>query len=437
MKLKTIYICTECRHSSPKWIGKCPECNAWNSFCEDVINVGKPEKGMAETKAKEVTHMKISTQSRTKGRIETGFSEVDTVLGGGFVPGSITLLGGEPGIGKSTLTLQLVNMLASNGMQDGNSLLYVSGEESAHQITGRAKRLGLKLENVSLLESSNLEEVIATIKEHMPSFVIIDSIQVMQSELTSGYAGSITQIRYSTETLMHFAKSHDVTVLIIGHVNKDGNLAGPKTLEHLVDTVCMLEGDRYKELRILRSVKNRFGSTHEVGLLTMESNGLKEVVNPSEHVLQDRQKHSIGSCLSVVVEGSRPMVVEIQALTSVTAFGYPKRAVSGYDAQRLQMITAVVQKYTDVNLLNQDIYINIVGGIKVSDPALDLAVALAIISSFKKQPLPENSVALGELGLSSEVRKVTQIEKRKKECTKLGLQVLGPYSTLKDTLGLF
>lgn len=398
---------------------------------EDVVNVGKKDEPVTSpAKAADVQEFKIETRSRGKGRVATGFSEIDTVLGGGFVCGSITLLGGEPGIGKSTLTLQLADML-----QD-HSLVYVSGEESVHQVSGRAKRLGLGLSNVSFLESSNLEEILATLNEHKPAFAVIDSIQVMSSELASGYAGSISQVRYCTESLMHFAKAHDITVLIIGHVNKDGNLAGPKTLEHLVDTVCMLEGDRYKDMRVLRSVKNRFGSTNEIGLLTMESDGLKEVKNPSLHVLQDRQEGAIGSCLSVIVEGSRPMVVEIQALTSVTAFGYPKRAVSGYDANRLQMITAVIQKYTKVNLLNQDIYINVVGGIKVNDPALDLAVALAIISSFKKVALPDRAVAIGELGLSSEIRKVSHMDKRQNECHKLELEVVGPFRKLGETLKL-
>jgi len=431
MKLKTVYVCEKCESSSPKWVGKCPGCGAWNTLHEDVIATGKPKKDeILPTHAGDVIPMEITSKKRLKNRLTTGFGEFDTVLGGGFIAGSITLLGGEPGIGKSTITLQIIENIKS-------PVLYVSGEESSHQVSGRAKRLGLQLRNVSFLESSNLEEVIATLNKNKPEFVVIDSIQVMSSELASGYAGSISQVRYCTETLMHFAKGNDITVLIIGHVNKDGNLAGPKTLEHLVDCVCMLEGDRYKELRMLRSVKNRFGSTHEVGLFQMESDGLKEVTNPSQHILQDRQEGSIGSCLSVIIEGSRPMIVEIQALTSVTAFGYPKRAVSGYDSNRLQMITAVIQKYTNINLLNQDIYINVVGGLKVNDPALDLAVALAIISSFKKIALPDRAVAIGELGLSSEIRKVTNMDKRISECQKLELQALGPYKKLGESIKLF
>ncbi|MDP4008188.1 MAG: DNA repair protein RadA [Candidatus Peregrinibacteria bacterium] len=430
MKLKTIYVCESCQHESSKWVGKCPECNGWNTFTEDVINTGKKELTLDSVTRSNVKTVQISSKERLKGRIPTGFSEVDTVLGGGFVVGSIVLLGGEPGIGKSTLTLQIVDNI-------NESVLYVSGEESPHQINARAKRLGLDLNETSFLETSNLEDVIATLNKEKPGFVVIDSIQVISSELSSGYAGSITQVRYCTETLMHFAKANDITILIIGHVNKDGNLAGPKTLEHLVDCVCMIEGDRYKDLRMLRAVKNRFGSTNEVGLFTMEGLGMKQVLNPSEHILQDRQPNSIGSCLSVVVEGSRPMIVEVQALTSITAFGYPKRAVSGYDANRLQMITAVIQKYADINLLNQDIYINVVGGIRINDPAVDLAVAMAIISSFRKKPLQDNAVALGEIGLSSEIRNVTQLDKRESECKKLGLAVIGPYKTLRETLALF
>lgn len=429
MKLKTVYICESCKHESPKWLGKCPDCNGWNTFTEDIVNTGKDEVTLDKMACK-TPSVKISTKERVKGRISTGFSEVDNVLGGGFIIGSVVLLGGEPGIGKSTLTLQIVDNV------DG-SILYVSGEESADQINGRAKRLGLKLHDLSFLETSSLEDILATLNKERPNFVVVDSIQVISSELSSGYSGSISQVRYCTEALMHFAKANDITVLIIGHVNKDGNLAGPKTLEHLVDCVCMIEGDRYKDLRLLRSIKNRFGSTNEVGIFQMEGDGMREVKNPSEHILQDRNSDSIGSCLSVIVEGSRPIIIEVQALTSVTSFGYPKRAVSGYDANRLMMITAVLQKYADINLMNQDIYINVVGGMRVNDPAVDLAAALAIISSFKKKPLPDNAVALGEIGLSGEVRNVMQLERRENECKKLQLSILGPHKTIRETLTLF
>ena len=437
MKLKSVYICESCQFQSTKWVGKCPSCNSWNSFHEDVINVGKKDEvvradALATVAEKATIHaLSEEVKKKSEGRISSQITEFDTVLGGGFVPGSIHLLGGEPGIGKSTLTLQVTDKI------DVEKVVYVSGEESAGQVSQRGKRLGLKLEGVEFVEGHNIEEVIAILTKIAPGFVIIDSIQVMQSDNASGYAGSISQIRYCTELLMHFGKQSNTTILIIGHVNKEGNLAGPKILEHLVDCVSILEGDRYSDMRALRCMKNRYGSTSEVGLFSMTEKGLSEVKNPSLHLLKDRSVDAIGSCLSVIMEGTRPLVVEVQALTNTTAFGYPKRAANGYDMQRLQMITAIIQKYTDVNLLNQDVYINVIGGIKVQDPAVDLAVALAIISSYKKKALPHNIVALGELGLSSEIRNVTRVDARKKECKKLGLEALSGHKKLVDILALF
>jgi DNA repair protein RadA/Sms len=411
VKLKNIYVCEQCGYESPKWIGKCPDCNAWNSFQEDVVEKtpGKKIEGRA------LTTSPLIHDSHVETLIDTKIEELNRVLGGGLVKGSMVLLSGEPGIGKSTLTLQICSHIASQKLE----VLYISGEESQHQIASRAKRLGIG-ENICFLGETRLEHILATIEEDKPDCVIVDSIQVMYAAEVGSLAGSINQVRYCTEKLMEFAKRTATPVILIGHVTKDGNLAGPRILEHLVDTVLFFEGESYQNLRMLRSMKNRFGPTHEVGIFEMNEQGLKEVVNPSELFLEGRKKDSFGSAITATVEGTRPLLLEVQALTNLTAFGYPKRAGSGFDNNRLQLLIAVIQKHLKLNLSNQDVYINIVGGFRLNEPAADLAVVMAIISSLTQEPLDPGSLFIGEVGLSGELRSISEPEKRFKEAEKLG-----------------
>ncbi len=426
MKLRTVYICKSCQYESAKWLGKCPECESWDSFAEDVVNVGKPEnaaknpagnikRGLPVTKP-----LSLSEFSHPKMRLATNMSELDLLLGGGIVEGSLTLLSGEPGIGKSTLTLQICDKIA----QQNKQVLYVSGEESAEQIAIRARRLGITSTNINIITENNLEHILSIIESEKPDLVIIDSIQVISSEELAGASGSVSQVKICAEAFMHAAKLLGRAILLIGHVTKEGTLAGPRTLEHLVDTVLYIEGDRYHNLRLLRSTKNRFGSTNEVAVFEMEEKGLIEVTNPSELFLNGRATDAIGSCLTCTIEGTRPFIIEIQALTSLTNFGYPKRSSNGYDLNRLQMIIAVLQEHAHLNLTNQDVFVNIVGGMRIEEPAADLAVALAIASAYRKRALDPNAVAIGEIGLSGEIRRVTQSDKREKEAKKLGFTKL-------------
>lgn len=424
MKLKTVYVCENCGFNSQKWLGKCPDCEAWNSFTEDVIDVKPTARKHSGIKSEPSP---LSHQSGDEKRITTGIGEFDRVLGGGIIEGSIILLSGEPGIGKSTLTLRICEKTAATGKK----VLYVSGEESPSQIGLRAKRMSINNENIFAVGETNLENIIESIgggqnrvKEEtdLPGLVVIDSIQVVSSAEIPSIAGSINQVRYCTETLMRYAKQNRVSILIIGHVTKDGNLAGPKILEHLVDTVLLIEGERFADLRILRGLKNRFGSTNEIGLFEMTRTGMEEVKNASKHFLEGRKADAFGSAITATVEGTRPLLVEVQALTNLTPFGYPKRAASGYDLNRLQLLLAVIQKHLGLNVSAQDVYINVVGGYKLSDPAADLAVIMAVISSLKKQPLPESTVYIGEIGLGGELRSVSQLEKRVTEAKKIGFE---------------
>lgn len=419
MKITTLYTCAQCSYQSSKWLGKCPQCEAWNSFNEEEV---KKETAMQK---------KIKAHSRSpqeyddvlkniKGepRSRLGIAELDRVLGGGIVAGSLILLTGEPGIGKSTLTLQIAGALSSKNKK----VLYVSGEESEEQVSLRGSRLGLNLKNMQLLSETNLETIIATTEEQKPDFLIIDSIQVMSSGAIVGGAGSVSQVRLCTEAIMEYAKPRRLPVLLIGHVTKDGTLAGPRVLEHLVDTVLYLEGSRSHELRMLRGVKNRFGSATEVGIFQMNEKGLSEVENPATFLIKERSEKPIGSTLTMTMEGSRPILVEIQALTNATVFGYPRRTASGFDVNRLHLLLAVLQKYLKVNLGAQDVYINVVGGYELREPSCDLAVCAAILSSYQKKSLPQSSVFLGEVGLSGEVR-TSKTASLKKEITRLGLNM--------------
>ncbi len=410
-KLKNIYICEQCGYESAKWTGKCPDCNAWNSFQEDVVEKSATKK----IEGRAIAPTKLVHSETAELRYDTSIGELNRVLGGGLVKGSMVLLSGEPGIGKSTITLQLCNNLAKQNLR----VLYVSGEESQHQIASRAKRLGMS-SGIDFIGETQFENIQATLEQSNPECVIIDSIQVMYAAEIGSLAGSINQVRYCTEKLMEFAKKTATPVILIGHVTKDGNLAGPRILEHLVDAVLFLEGERYQNLRMIRSMKNRFGPSHEVGIFEMNEKGLDEVKNPSELFLEGRKKNSFGSAITATVEGTRPLLLEVQALTNSTAFGYPKRAGSGFDNNRLQLLLAVIQKHLRLNLANQDVYINIVGGFTLSEPAADLAIAMAVISSLTKTPLDPKNLYLGEIGLSGEIRSIAHLEKRVKEAEKMG-----------------
>jgi DNA repair protein RadA/Sms len=399
-------------------MGQCSKCDEWNSLIEDVVEKVTTAKkrqviGTSSVrKLSEVDHKSVV-------RLETGIGEFDRVLGGGVVPGSVTLIGGEPGIGKSTITLQFLDRL--NTLDD---IYYVAGEESAEQISLRAHRLGVKLENVSFLETCTLEEIIKEVKKTKPDFIVVDSIQVIKSLENEGVPGGISQIRYVADTLVKLAKSQSISVVLIGHVTKDGELAGPKLLEHLVDTVLYIEGDKIKSYRFLKSIKNRFGSTDEVGIFRMDTTGMIEVPDPAAEFIEEREEMVIGSALGCTMEGNRPLVVEVQALTSASAFGYPKRSATGFDQNRLLMIIAVLQKYFGIDLSNQDVFINVSGGFKIRETACDLAVMKAIMSSYSKTPLKHNIIYIGEIGLTGKIRPAAYQVLRENEVKRLGFDIM-------------
>ena len=415
-KKRTSFVCQECGFSSPAFFGKCPECNTWNSMAE-VLEAPASGRGSVAPKGETPKPTPLSKiGSAEMDRISVPIEELNRVLGGGIVPGSLVLLGGDPGIGKSTLVLQTADALA----RGDRSVLYVSGEESAQQIKLRADRLGVLGDNLSILSETNLQSVLETAEAAMPSLLIVDSIQtVYLDELTSA-AGSVGQVRECTARLMQWAKPRNVPVLIIGHVTKEGAIAGPRVLEHMVDVVLYLEGERHHHYRILRGVKNRFGSTDEVGVFEMADAGLREVRNPSEAFLEERNGNAAGSTVAVTMEGTRPILVEVQALSTTTAFGLPKRSANGLDANRLQLLVAVLQKRVGLPLQGQDIYANVVGGLKIAEPAADLAVTLAVVSSFRDRAVDARLVAIGEVGLSGEVRSVNHLERRLIEARRLG-----------------
>ncbi len=432
-KPSTVFVCSNCGNESSKWFGRCPACNEWNTCYEEKVNLKSSGKSASKKTATTVKLDDVKKQDIV--RTKTGFGELDRVLGGGLVKGSLTLLGGEPGIGKSTLILQICDKIKGEGQ-----VLYVSGEESAQQIKIRADRLGIKNNDIVFLGETDIDVIEDAILKTNPKLVIIDSIQTMYSdEITSG-PGSVSQVREITARIMKMCKQEEITTIIIGHVTKDGNIAGPRVLEHMVDTVLYLEGERYFAYRILRGVKNRFGSTNEIGMFEMNDIGMCEISNPSSVLLSEKNENIAGSIVVASIEGTRPILVELQALTSTSVFGMPRRTANGIDYNRLTLLIAVLEKRTGLPLGNQDVYLNIVGGIKINEPALDLGIILAVSSSFKNIPIPNDVIAIGEVGLTGEVRSVNQIEKRIKEAEKLGFKkCIIPESNkklLKDTYKL-
>ena len=411
---KTVFVCNECGYESAKWMGKCPACNSWNTFFEQKIEK-ITENGIKTVKERNTPKALNSYKGEEVARTSTGFSELDRVLGGGIVKGSLILLGGEPGIGKSTLILQLCNKIHGEG-----KVLYVSGEESAEQIKLRADRLGIDNDDIMFLGETDISIINENIEELKPKLVIIDSIQTMYSDELSAAAGSVSQVREITAQIMRMCKSKGITTIIIGHVTKDGTIAGPRVLEHMVDTVLYLEGERYFSYRILRGVKNRFGSTNEIGMFEMKGEGLVEITNPSQILISEREDNPSGSAIVASIEGTRPMLIELQALTTLSVFGIPKRTANGLDYNRLAVLIAVLEKRANLNIGGQDIYVNVVSGMKLNEPSIDLGILCVCASSFKNVPIPKDTVIMGEVGLTGEVRRINMIEKRLKEAEKMG-----------------
>lgn len=414
----TVFFCQSCGYESSKWMGQCPGCREWNTFVEETVDK-KAEKILSSDHGK--THKPVSLNSvvmEQEERIQTGMQEFDRVLGGGIVPGSLVLVGGDPGIGKSTLLLQICQILS----QMKRSTLYISGEESLQQIKIRADRIGQFTDSLHLLCETNLNTIRAMIEREKPQIVIIDSIQTMYSEDITSAPGSVSQVREATSAFMQIAKGVGITIFIVGHVTKEGVVAGPRVLEHMVDTVLYFEGDRHAAYRILRSVKNRFGSTNEIGVFEMGSNGLKQVLNPSEYMLSGKPEGASGSIVTCSLEGTRPILLEVQALVCRSNFGIPRRTAAGADMNRLNLLMAVLEKRNGMPMGNCDAYVNIAGGIRMTEPALDLGIVLALVSSFKDVSISEKTICFGEVGLSGEVRAVNMAQQRVQEAKKLGFE---------------
>lgn len=430
---KTVYFCQECGYESSKWMGQCPGCKAWNSFVEEVVSSKKSTASSgsrASEKRPEPVVLKDINLSEDE-RQTTSIGELDRVLGGGIVPGSLVLVGGDPGIGKSTLLLQVCRNLA----ESGKNVLYISGEESLRQIKLRANRIGDFNEKMQLLCETNLEVIREIIERRKPDVAVIDSIQTMFHEEISSAPGSVSQVRESTNILMQLAKGLGVSIFIVGHVTKEGNVAGPRVLEHMVDTVLYFEGDRHASYRILRAVKNRFGSTNEIGVFEMCGTGLEEVKNPSEFLLNGRPEDASGSVVACSMEGTRPILVEIQALVCQSNFGIPRRTAVGTDFNRVNLLMAVLEKKLGIHLASSDAYVNIAGGMKMTEPAIDLGICLAIVSSYKDIVIPDNLMAFGEIGLSGEVRAVSMAGRRVQEAKKLGFETVILPDVCKGSVG--
>lgn len=419
-KIKINYVCTECGGMQPKWMGKCPECGSWNTLVENVeqpiskntsTSFGTANVSIASVKTLE------NIDSNEEQRYTTGMGELNRVLGGGIVPGSVVLLSGDPGIGKSTLLLQICQTIS-----DGAEILYVSGEESLRQIKLRATRLGVVTPNLSISACTNIEIIVETIRQQKPNLVMIDSIQTMNLHSINSSSGSVSQVRECTQLLINAAKTLEIPIIIVGHVNKDGAIAGPKVMEHMVDAVLYFEGERNLSYRILRAIKNRYGSTNEIGVFEMSDNGLQEVPNPSVAMLEGRPQNISGTCVACVMEGTRPILAEVQALISKTSFGSPRRMSTGFDYNRLALLLAVLEKRCGYFFGNLDAYVNIVGGLRLDEPAADLPVALALVSNVSDKIIDDDLVAFGEIGLAGEIRAVNRVHIRVKEAQRLGFK---------------
>ncbi len=421
-KPRTVYVCQQCGAEYPKWMGRCQKCNEWNSLVETIVQPAKGAQGEHRAKSYLVSASAPQRLSQVPTenleRIRVGVDEFDRVLGGGIVPGSLILIGGDPGVGKSTLLLQISAGLA----QQNGPILYVSGEESIHQIKLRAQRMGLHTGELFILNETNVNAILQHIQKLAPKLVIIDSIQTIYRDELTSMPGSVTQVRESAMQFQGIAKGRNIPIFLIGHVTKDGSIAGPRVLEHIVDVVLYLEGERFHTYRLLRGVKNRFGATNEVGIFEMKDVGMVEVENPSQIFLAERLPNASGSAITVTMEGTRPLLVEIQALASTTSFGNPRRTPNGVDMNRLLLLIAVLTKRVGIRLGDQDVFVNVVGGLRVSEPAADLAVAAAIASSFKNRPVAADIALVGEVGLSGELRAVGHLENRLKEAIKLGFK---------------
>ena len=426
---KSIYFCQNCGHEESKWLGQCPMCREWNTFVEEKVTVSKGTAAKNSVcEAEVVTLSSVSTDQ--EDRMQTEIGELDRVLGGGVVPGSLVLVGGDPGIGKSTLLLQVCKRLSDQGRK----VLYISGEESLKQIKLRANRMGTFSDHLLLLCETNLETIRQVIEREHPAVAVIDSIQTMYSEEVTAAPGSVSQVREATNTLMQIAKGLNITIFIVGHVTKEGTVAGPRVLEHMVDTVLYFEGDRHASYRILRGVKNRFGSTNEIGVFEMRETGLEEVPNPSEYMLNGRPEDASGSVVACSMEGTRPILMEIQALVCRSNFGMPRRTAAGTDYNRVNLLMAVLEKRVGLPLSNYDAYINIAGGIRMNEPAIDLGIVMAIVSSYKNQSISPGTIVFGEVGLSGEVRAVSMPEQRVAEARKLGFKTCIMPQVSKDML---
>lgn len=416
-KVKSSFVCSECGYESPKWYGKCPGCGEWNTLNEELVGSSSPGSvRSALSGVSQVMSLGEITGDIEK-RISTGIGEFDRVLGGGIVLGSLVLISGDPGIGKSTILLQICEHLGKS-----RKVLYVSGEESASQIKLRANRLSVKTDNLFILPQTDVGTIVESIRSEKPDVVIIDSIQTMVYDEIASSAGSVTQVRECTNIFMHTAKGLGIPIFVVGHVNKDGAIAGPKVLEHIVDTVLYFEGERNYSYRILRGAKNRFGSTNEIGVFDMTGDGLKEVLNPSLMMISGRPKNTSGTCVACVMEGTRPILAEVQGLVCATGFGTPRRMSTGFDYNRMSMLIAVLEKRAGYFFNNMDAYINVVGGLKLDEPAADLTVALALVSSLKEKAVGDNILAFGEVGLAGEIRAVNNCEQRVAEAQRLGFE---------------